>query len=660
MKYRCTIGKDGRKYYIDKKTGKRVSSLKAKGKSGRCKVRTKTKRKGTYCVTGKNGRSYYFKDGKRISKGSIKSRKLKKIKCKSKKKSKRSSKKKNSSKKKQKSKKVRKKREVIKKMGSDGKEYYYDKNTGKRLRKKGTKKANTKKSGYKCIVGHDGKKYYQKDGARIKKADVPVSRLKKLEANCEKSTSKRGLNKKDIEGMFTRNVKDMKLKKGCVERLKKRKLYDYQRKVVDYMVDNDGLLVCHATGCGKTLTAVASSQCFLDNNKDGIVLIVCPTSQVLSFKNEVETSYGSKFNDRYIIMSYNNALINKDILDCDNKFMILDEVQTIKNHKGKTYDAIINCAMRCKKRMVLTATPYMNSLLDFIPILNVINGDKYLVGSEFPKKSRDPKTKYFINHKVPLTENVEFVEICNRFLKVHYKEKTMCDNRFPDVNERFVIVEMSSKWQDKYNKLIIGERVKAMQFSNPEKFYNAHRRVVNKVGSDEYFSNKLKKMIRVIKGGKTLIFTNWLEYGIKPIIKFLDVNEISYGKFYGELSMMRRKELIDRYNDNDMQVLIITSAGSEGLDLKGVKNIIVMDPVWNYSTLRQIIGRGVRLHSHAHLPPQERVVNVYKMMLVEKGKKDVWFSDEELLSGDALLYRIIDRKQKVNDNLKIMMKNMSI
>ena len=45
MKYRCTIGKDGRKYYIDKKTGKRVSSLKAKGKSGRCKVRTKTKRK---------------------------------------------------------------------------------------------------------------------------------------------------------------------------------------------------------------------------------------------------------------------------------------------------------------------------------------------------------------------------------------------------------------------------------------------------------------------------------------------------------------------------------------------------------------------------------------------------------------------------------------
>jgi superfamily II DNA or RNA helicase len=652
MKYRCTIGKDGRKYYINKKTGKRVSSAIAKGKSGKCKIRLKKKRKGTYCVKGKGGNLYYFKDGKRISKTSIRSKKLKKMKCK---KSKNKRKKTKSTKRKPK-----KKREVVKKVGSDGKEYYYDKSTGSRLRKKGTKKANTTKSGYKCIVGHDGKKYYQKDGKRVKKSDIPVSRLKKLEANCERSTSKRGKRKKDIEDMFNRDVKDLNLKKGCLERLRKKKLYDYQRRVVDYMVDNDGLLVCHSTGCGKTLTAVAASQCFLDNNRDGIVLIVCPTSQVLSFENEIVTSYGTKYKDRYIVMSYNNALMNKDILECKNKFMILDEVQSVKNFKGKTYEAIIDCAVLCKKRMVLTATPYMNSLLDFIPILNIINGNKYLVGSEYPKKNKDPRTKHFIDHKVLLKNNVDFVTICRKFLKIHYQEKTMCDDRFPEVKERYVVVEMSDKWERKYQKLITGERVKALQFLNPEKFYNAHRRVVNKVGNDEYFSNKLKKMLKVIKGGKTLIFTNWIEYGLRPITKFLEVNEISYGRFFGDLSMQRRKELVDRYNDNDMQVLIITSAGSEGLDLKGVRNVIVMDPVWNYSTLKQIIGRGVRLHSHAHLPPQERVVNVYKMMLVEKGKKELWDRDDDVLSGDALLYNIIRKKEGVHKNLDVMMKSLSI
>jgi len=63
------------------------------------------------------------------------------------------------------------------------------------------------------------------------------------------------------------------------------------------------------------------------------------------------------------------------------------------------------------------------------------------------------------------------------------------------------------------------------------------------------------------------------------------------------------------------QVLLITDAGSESIDLAGTRHIVFLDATWTPSLEDQIVGRGRRFGSHAHLPAEERVLSVWKLFL---------------------------------------------
>ena len=96
--------------------------------------------------------------------------------------------------------------------------------------------------------------------------------------------------------------------------------------------------------------------------------------------------------------------------------------------------------------------------------------------------------------------------------------------------------------------------------------------------------------------------------------------------------------MVDDFNNNKFNVLVLTRAGGEGIDLKGVRSVIVLDPTWNDAGLQQIVGRAIRFNSHAHLPPAERKVDVYFMLLTKpEGETD----DVTMPTGDKILYSII-------------------
>ena len=97
-------------------------------------------------------------------------------------------------------------------------------------------------------------------------------------------------------------------------------------------------------------------------------------------------------------------------------------------------------------------------------------------------------------------------------------------------------------------------------FEHPEAFYNAQRRVVNKV-ADDYFSKKIEAILPKIKQGKTLIYTNWLEFGVDPIKETLSNADVKFGIFTGKLSKEKRHELVTKFNDDEIDALILTSAG---------------------------------------------------------------------------------------------------
>ena len=59
------------------------------------------------------------------------------------------------------------------------------------------------------------------------------------------------------------------------------------------------------------------------------------------------------------------------------------------------------------------------------------------------------------------------------------------------------------------------------------------------------------------------------------------------------------------------RVFCITSAGAEGLSLKAVRGVHIMEPYWNTVRTQQVKGRAVRICSHMELPKDQQNVEIY-------------------------------------------------
>ena len=81
------------------------------------------------------------------------------------------------------------------------------------------------------------------------------------------------------------------------------------------------------------------------------------------------------------------------------------------------------------------------------------------------------------------------------------------------------------------------------------------------------------------------------------------------------------KEALEIFNQSDNKfgqnclILLITKSGAEGLNLKNVRQVHLMEPYWNNSRRDQVIGRARRINSHEALPKDQRNVDVYNYIL---------------------------------------------
>ena len=83
-----------------------------------------------------------------------------------------------------------------------------------------------------------------------------------------------------------------------------------------------------------------------------------------------------------------------------------------------------------------------------------------------------------------------------------------------------------------------------------------------------------------------------------------------------------------------IKLLMLTAAGAEGVDLKNVRFVHLLEPYWHPVRIRQVVGRAVRICSHHALPPSLR--NVTAFLYVMR------FSDEQLEGEDAIELRLKD------------------
>jgi len=89
-------------------------------------------------------------------------------------------------------------------------------------------------------------------------------------------------------------------------------------------------------------------------------------------------------------------------------------------------------------------------------------------------------------------------------------------------------------------------------------------------------------------------------------------------------------------NGEKVKVILISQAGSEGLDFKFIRQVHILEPWYNLSRIEQIIGRAVRNCSHKDLPLEERNVQVFLY-----GSELV---DNLIEAADLYVYRLAEQK----------------
>lgn len=95
-----------------------------------------------------------------------------------------------------------------------------------------------------------------------------------------------------------------------------------------------------------------------------------------------------------------------------------------------------------------------------------------------------------------------------------------------------------------------------------------------------------------------------------------------------------REQSSNNHYGQIIKVLMITASGAEGIDLKNIRYVHLMESYWHPVRLEQVIGRAVRICSHQALPESLRNVQVYLYLMT--------FTEKQIISDESIELRVKD------------------
>jgi superfamily II DNA/RNA helicase len=240
-------------------------------------------------------------------------------------------------------------------------------------------------------------------------------------------------------------------------------------------------------------------------------------------------------------------------------------------------------------------------------------------------------------------------------------EKPLDDN-YPKYETKVIKVDMDNLQISEYRfyvKKILSLDTLHIDYSILDQrktnfFLNVTRQLSNTVANSEK-SPKIQQIYKYIKDGPrpVIVYSNFLQNGVLPLSLLLNNNKISYATYHGGQTDDKRDSIIDQYNLGKIDVLLITTAGSESLDLKNTRQIHIMEMHWNMSKIDQIIGRAIRYKSHNSLPINQRNLIIYKWI-------SVFGYQIPFETADEYIYKIAQRKEKMFNQFNEIIKVVTV
>lgn len=445
------------------------------------------------------------------------------------------------------------------------------------------------------------------------------------------------------------------------------------RMVVEKM--NGKAILADEVGLGKTIEAGLVLKEYMIRGLVKKVLILVPASLVSQWARELNTKFYIPAVEQkksyvweqcdVIVSSIDTAKRSPHqeiVLNQQYDMVIIDEAHKLKNNKTKNYEFVLK--LKKKYCLLLTATPIQNRIEEIFNLVSLLKpghlGNEAYFTEVYSAKNRE------VEYHEHLRELINKVMIRNR------RGDTGID--WPKRIVETIPITFSQTEQNLYDAI---SNVKSLSplgvpmfslmtlqreaCSSREAVYMTLKKMLerpeeeNKVFPEHVIqhlmqvidnvtqNSKAEKVLELIQkiGDKVIIFT---EYRATQFYLqwFLKEHGISSVPFRGGFKRGKKDWMKELFKGN-IQVLIATEAGGEGINLQFCSHIINYDLPWNPMRLEQRIGRIHRLG-------QERDVHIYNMST----KNTV---EEHILK---LLYEKINLFEKVVGELDEILTKLEI
>lgn len=413
--------------------------------------------------------------------------------------------------------------------------------------------------------------------------------------------------------------------------LLKVELLPYQLDGIAFTVGNGRAILADDMGLGKTIQGIGTAELFAKLAGIKNVLVVCPASLKRQWASEVQRFSGRSCNivmgaasDRaeqyrdasfFKIANYEQVLRDEAIVQSIHwDLIILDEGQRIKNWESKTSQTFQS--LKSTYALVLSGTPLENRLEELFTVAKFIDSHRLGPAYQFFHSYRT------VNEDGRITgyKNLEHLrEALRPFLLRRTRASVM--QQLPERTTEIVRIRPTDEQKgindshvQKASMIAAKAYLTELDLLRLQKHLLAARMACDSTylvdKQTPSFSSKLEVLNELLEEladeetRKIVLFSEWTTMLnlIEPLLK---KHGIDFVRLDGKVPQKKRQELVHRFQkDPSCRAIIMSNAGSTGLNLQAANTVINVDLPWNPAVLEQRIAR-------AHRMGQKRPVHVY-------------------------------------------------
>lgn len=298
--------------------------------------------------------------------------------------------------------------------------------------------------------------------------------------------------------------------------------------------------------------------------------------------------------------------------------LVMDEMHKLKNHKSQFHlktDAMCKLAER---RIGMTATPVKNRLMEFWSLYRILQPDLFPKITAFKGEFCVEKMQRIGGgRQIPVVVGYKNLDEFVRRIEPYYLSRKKHDvaKELPELVSVEVECELSPEQDVLYD---MAEAGLLDEMDNPDaqqsdtlraitaclQACDAPQLLTNDDGEPfEGKSSKLEALIDLLEGsaeGKKVIVYSKFEKMISLIEERLRDEKIKCVRITGkESDPKKRRKAAEEFQrpDSGVDVILLTSAGSESINLQAAEHFVFFDLPWSYGDYLQLVGRMIRIGS---------------------------------------------------------------